>query len=128
MFGRELDRNDHAKDLFKVAPSCHWVGTSQLDALAGPDDEDRAYGAFCAGVRPVRGIARIVLKHVVQFGKLQFRIADQRIGHRMAADVSDIGGPLVVIRNWIDAEADYLASLVKHFLMLEPQLSRSPIK
>ena len=110
VLGGELHGVEHAEDLVEVAAGGHGVGELQLDLLVGADDEDGADGGVVGGGAAFAGVAGFGGEHVVELGDLELGVADHGVVDLVAADVFDVLGPLAVVFDGVDGEADDLGA------------------
>src|SRR4029077_6793876 len=99
---------DDPQDFVKVAASAHRITELHLDLLVWADYEhgaDRGVVIRRAALRTVTGRGG---QHSIQLGDLQLRVADHWIIHLPPLRLLDIGLPLHVIADWIDADSEYL--------------------
>ena len=110
VFGCELHGVEDAEDLVEVAAGGHGIAELQLDLLVGADDEDRADGGVGGWGAAFPGAGLVGGEHVVELGDLEIDVADHGVVDGVAGDVMDVDGPLGVVLDGIDREADDLGS------------------
>ncbi len=71
--------------------------------------------ALSAAVRPSLVAPAVSGQHVVELGDFEFGIADHGIGYFVALGLFDVGGPLAVAGDGVDAEADDLRVALGEF-------------
>ena len=108
VLGGELHGVKHAEDLIEVAAGGHGIGHLQLDLLIGADDIDHAHGGVVGGGAAFAAIAGVAGEHVVELGYLEFGVADDGEVDLGAGDVFDVLGPLRVVFDAVDGEAEGL--------------------
>ena len=108
------------QDFVEVATGGHRIGQHRFDLLVGADDEHGAHGGIVRGGTAVGGGAGSLGQHVIGHGDLEFGIADHRVVDGVTLRLLDVLGPLGVIFDWVDAQADDLCvALVE--LRLQPR-------
>jgi hypothetical protein len=115
VLGRELQRVDDAQDLVEVAARGHGIAELQLNLFVRTDDEHGAHGGVECGRAAFAGVPGIAGQHAVELGDFQLRIADHRIVHLRALGLFDVGLPLAVLRDGVDAQADDLCVALGEF-------------
>jgi hypothetical protein len=110
VFGGELHGVEDAEDLVKVAAGGHRITELQLYLLVRADDEDGADGGVGGRGAAFAGAGLVGGEHVVELGDLEIDVADHGVVDGVAGDVLDVDGPLGVVLDGIDREADDLGS------------------
>ena len=104
----QLQRVDHAQHLVEVAAGGHGVDQHQLDLLVRADHEHVAQRRVLRG-RALGGVALNVLgEHAVQLRDVEVAVRDDRVVGRGALGLGDVLGPLLVVLQRVDRQADDL--------------------
>jgi hypothetical protein len=110
VFRSELHGVEDAEDLVEVPAGGHGIAELQLDLLVGTDDENGTDGGVRGRGAAFGGAGLVGGEHVVKLGDLEIDVADHGVIDGVAGDVLDVDGPLGVVLDGIDREADDLGS------------------
>ncbi len=108
MLGAQAQGIDDAQDLVEVAPGRHRIDEDELDLLVGADHEDVAQRRVLCG-SAFGGVAlNVGRKHPVSLGDLEVGVGDHRVVRGGALRLLDVLGPLLVVVDGVDGQADDL--------------------